>query len=84
MPAAFDADQLIRRFDLINERFRRIEAQLEILSQKAGVPFDLPADEVPPEVVQLAQQGKQLEAIKKYRELTGADFDTARNAVLVL
>lgn len=36
------------------------------------------------EVVQLAEAGKQLEAIKKHRELTGADFDTARNAVLAL
>jgi ribosomal protein L7/L12 len=36
---------------------------------------------VPPEVVALARAGKKLDAIKRYRELTGIDFDHARAVV---
>ena len=39
MPAQYDAEQLKRRFDLINERLRGVEAQLALLSEKAGVPY---------------------------------------------
>jgi ribosomal protein L7/L12 len=81
MPAAYEAADLNRRFSQINERFRAIEEQLAVLSQQAGVPYAAPADEVPTEVLQLAQSGDQMGAVKKYRELTGADFDTARQVV---
>ena len=81
MPAAYEAADLNRRFGQINERFRAIEEQLAVLSRQAGVPYTPPVDEVPPEVAQLAQAGDQMGAIKKYRELTGADFDAARQVV---
>jgi ribosomal protein L7/L12 len=81
MPAAYDAADLNRRFGQMDERFRAIEAQLEVLSRQAGVPYTPPAAEVPPEVAQLAESGDQMGAIKKYRELTGVDFDQARQVV---
>jgi ribosomal protein L7/L12 len=39
---------------------------------------------VPEEVVALAGEGKQLEAMKRYRELTGANMDQARDVVVGL
>ena len=81
MPAAYEAADLNRKFAKINERFRAIEEQLAVLSRQAGVPYTAPSEEVPPEVLQLSQAGDQMGAIKKYRELTGADFETARDAV---
>jgi hypothetical protein len=81
MPAAYEAADLQRIFGRMTDRMRAIEEQLALLSEKAGVPYDKPGDDAPPEVVELARAGKQLEAIKKYRELTGADFDTARTVV---
>ena len=61
----------------IDERLRRIEAQLELLSEKAGIPFVAPASVIPPEVVELARANKRIEAIKRYRELTDATLDEA-------
>jgi hypothetical protein len=81
MPAAYEAADLQRIFGRMNERLRAIESQLAILSEKAGVPYEQPGAEVPPEVVELAHAGKQMEAIKRYRELTSADFDQAREVV---
>ena len=81
MPAAYQADDLQRIFQRINDRMRAIEAQLGILSEKAGVPYDQPGEDVTKEVVDLARAGKTLEAIKLYRELTNADFETARDVV---
>lgn len=84
MPAEFQAEQLIRRFDAINERLRNIEAQLSVLSEKAGVPYEAPSEGAPPDVVELARNGDTLGAMKRYRELTGADGDKAREVVLGL
>jgi ribosomal protein L7/L12 len=81
MPAAYEAADLQRIFGRITDRLRAIESQLAVLSAHAGVPYDQPGEDAPPEVVELARQGKQLEAIKRYRELTNADFDTARDVV---
>ncbi len=84
MPAAYDAEDLNRRFAAINERLRAIEGQLAIVSEKAGVPYAAPGTDVPPDVLELAQAGKQMEAIVRYRELTNADLETARNVVSAL
>ena len=84
MPAAYEAADLNRRFQQINERLRAIEAQLALLSEKAGVPYEAAVDDVPPDVIALAEAGKQMEAIKRYRELTNADFEKARDVVSAL
>jgi hypothetical protein len=81
MPAAYEAADLQRIFGRITDRLRAIEEQLAVLSRQAGVPYEKPGDDVPPEVVELARAGKQMDAIKLYREMTQADFDTARAVV---
>lgn len=68
-------------FERVNKRLRAIEEQLALLSEKAGIPYTMPGAGVSPEVIALVREGKTLEAIKKYRELTGADFATANEVV---
>jgi ribosomal protein L7/L12 len=80
MPA-FNEAMIGIQFDRIGERLRAIEAQLALLSEKAGVPYESPSAGVPGEVVELVRGGKTLEAIKRYRELTGAGSDEAREVV---
>ena len=81
MPAAYDAGDLQRIFRQINDRIRAIEEHLVVLSEKAGVAYSLPSEGLPKEVIELARAGKTLDAIKLYREMTNADFETARAAV---
>ena len=81
MPAAYDASTLKSTFEQINKRLRAIEAQLQRLSDAAGIDYEQPGEGIPPEVVELAVDGKQLEAIKLYREMTQADFQTAKTVV---
>jgi hypothetical protein len=63
------------------ERIRRLEEQVRLLSQKAGVPFDDGTSGVPDEVVELARTDKRIHAIKRYMEITGADIHTAQRVV---
>jgi ribosomal protein L7/L12 len=81
MPAAYQAGDLQQIFQRINDRIRAIEEHLVVLSEKAGVAYSLPSEGAPKEVVELARAGKTLEAIKLYRELTNADFESAKAAV---
>lgn len=81
MPAAYDAEDLQRRFAAVSERMSAIEAQLAALSEKAGVPYEAPADQVPAEVTEMLSQGDTRGAMKRYRELTGAGADDARKAL---
>jgi ribosomal protein L7/L12 len=80
MPA-FNEALIGVQFERINERFRAIEAQLSLLSEKTGVPYTNPSADVPAEVVELARTGDTLKAVKLYRELTGAGSDEAREIV---
>jgi ribosomal protein L7/L12 len=50
----------------------------------AGYPYAPFNSGMPPEVEQLARAGKTLEAMKLYREVTGASFEQAKAAVTVL
>jgi ribosomal protein L7/L12 len=63
------------------ERFRAIEAQPALISEKLGIPYENPADTVPREVVELVQAGKRIEAVKRYRQLTNAGVDEAREVI---
>jgi ribosomal protein L7/L12 len=84
MPGAYDSNTLSRHFQQVNERLARLEEQMALVSEKLGLPFELPTSDVPLEVVSLVREGKRLEAVKRYRELTGADFDEARSVVELL
>lgn len=81
MPGAYDQKSIEFHFAETNRRLREAEAQIARLSEHAGIDYELPNAEVPQEVVDLAQSGKVLEAMKLYREQTGADADTARTVV---
>jgi ribosomal protein L7/L12 len=86
MPGEYSQASLEAHFEVTNRRLDRIEAQLVLVSQTAGVPYATYADSlnVPDEVVTLARSGKQLDAIKRYRELTGANIDQAREVIIGL
>ena len=80
MDAAYNEALIGVQFERINERLRAIEAQLELLSDKAGVPYDRSGKDLPEDVAELATAGKGLEAMKRYRELSGADAKEARRS----
>jgi ribosomal protein L7/L12 len=81
MPGDFNQERLSARFEGINQRLREIESQLAVLSERAGVAYEEPTAEVPEDVVELARAGKTIEAVKRYRELTNASADDAREVV---
>lgn len=86
MPGEYSQASLASHFEVTNRRLDRIEAQLVLISKTAGVPYATYADSlnVPDEVVALARAGKQLDAVKRYRELTGANIDQAREVIVGL
>jgi ribosomal protein L7/L12 len=68
----------------INERIRALEAHAERVGRQVGVPFGDPtagSGGMPEDVVALARAGKKIEAIKRYRELTGLGLREAKDAV---
>ena len=66
------------------ERLERIEAQVKLISDRLGIPFDLPSSNLPIEVAGLVHEGKRIEAIKLYREMTGCSLEEARDAVAAI
>jgi hypothetical protein len=67
--------------DRYNARILRLENQVKLLSDRLGIPFDDGSSGMPPEVVQLARDGRKIEAIKVYRDLTGAGLAESKQAV---
>jgi hypothetical protein len=63
------------------ERLDYIEKYLIDLGQVAGYRYTPFSTGLPPEVAELAQAGKTLEAVKLYRQLTNANFGQAKAAV---
>ncbi|MFN8123250.1 MAG: hypothetical protein U0237_12560 [Thermoleophilia bacterium] len=84
MAQVYNDAQLSSFVDQIFTRLRAIEDQLRRVSDAAGVPWVTAADGAPPEVLELARAGKRLDAIRRYRELTGADLETAKGVVEAL
>jgi ribosomal protein L7/L12 len=75
--------------ELMNKRMDWIEETLQNLARIEGLsyvmmgradhrPDDIP---VPQEVVDLVSAGKKMDAVKRYRELTGLGFAEAQAAV---
>jgi hypothetical protein len=65
----------------IKAHLDRVEAQVMLISQKLGLPYEIEQLSIPQEVVDLARAGQRLQAIAKYRELTNTDLDEARQIV---
>jgi large subunit ribosomal protein L7/L12 len=67
------------------EWISRLERQVIRLSQAAGIPYEHEAPatsgEVPLDVIDLAASGNKIAAIKRYREITGADLAAAKQVV---
>ncbi|MBS1878875.1 MAG: hypothetical protein JST31_05135 [Actinobacteria bacterium] len=64
------------------EQVDRIERQVELISQKLGIPYESGrGGAVPEEALQLARSGDRQGAIAKYRELTGAGLGEAAAAI---
>jgi ribosomal protein L7/L12 len=81
MGGTYSQQQLELKFNSISERLAAIEAQLKTLSDGAGVSYEEPFAELPPDVLELARTGKKMEAAKLYRELTGAGGKESIEAV---
>lgn len=81
MSGVYSEETIAAYFANTNRRLAAIEAQLELISTTVGVAYSTPLADVPEEVIELAQAGKGIEAVKRYRELTGANFDQAREVV---
>lgn len=61
------------------DRLRRIEAQLEVLSRQAGVPYDRPGADLPPSVREFALNGKMIQAVQELMKLTGVSMAEAKH-----
>ena len=81
MGGTYSQQQLELKFNAISERLAAVESQLKTLSDQAGVSYEEPFAELPPEVIELARSGDKMGAAKRYRELTGADGKEAIEAV---
>jgi hypothetical protein len=81
-------DEIGPALEVIGKRLDHIEGHLEHLGRAVGyryVRFNAQASsQLPPEVLELARDGKTLEAIKAYRAATGASLEDARAAVMGL
>jgi ribosomal protein L7/L12 len=84
MPAEYTPESIAAHIAHTNRRLEAIENHLAVVSQQIGIPYTPPTIGAPAEVRQLAQAGKTIDAIKKYRELTGASFEDAREVVMGL
>ena len=84
MSGAYDSSTLSHMFAQVGERLEAIEAQLAVLSEKAGVPYTTPNEDIPQAIVDLVHAGNKMEAIRQYRVMTGASLDESRRVVELL
>jgi hypothetical protein len=66
------------------KRLDYIEEHLVHMGKAVGYSYAPMNADVPPEIKELVRAGKTLEAMKLYREATGASFDQAKSVVLSL
>jgi len=66
------------------ERLDYIEEHLVHLGEAVGHRYTPTNTGIPPEVKELARAGKTVEALRLYRELTGASLEQAKAVVLSL
>ena len=58
----------------------RVEAKLDLLLRNAGLQFD-PYEGLPAPVVEAIRRGNKIEAIKHYRQTTGAGLKDAKEFI---
>ena len=54
----------------------RIESKLDLLLKQAGIKYD-PYKNIPSDVADAVRRGAKIEAIKRYRELSGTSLKEA-------
>lgn len=83
MDDALQAQQTSARITDVNRRIEAVEWNIARLLTQAGMSWEEPpAPEGPDaEIVALVQAGNTLEAIKRYREITGVGLAEAKAAV---
>ncbi|HET9197711.1 MAG TPA: hypothetical protein VFN92_05575 [Solirubrobacterales bacterium] len=79
--SVYNEAQLSSFVDQVFARLRKIEEQVAVLSEKAGVPYEAPSKSVPAEVARLVEEGDRLGALRKYRELSGCGAEEAKEVV---
>jgi ribosomal protein L7/L12 len=67
-----------RKLGRVDRRLARVERKLDAIADRLGVSTEEPELA---EVTALLRQGKKIQAIKAYRDRTGADLKEARDAV---
>lgn len=67
-----------RRLTRVDRRLARMETKLDAIAEKLGVVVEEPGLD---EVVALVREGRKIQAIKVYREHTGAGLKDAKDAV---
>jgi hypothetical protein len=77
---------LVSRMDSFDaERLDRLERQVSLINQRLGIAPEIaditPSSQFPPAFYEAIQRGEPIHAIKIYRQVTGADLRTAKNAV---
>lgn len=67
----------------INERLRDLEANLRRVLTHLDMEWQqpTPTEGIPEEVLALVRDGNQIEAVKRYRELTGCSLGEANDIV---
>ena len=65
----------------IIERLQRLERNVKLLAERAGVEIEDPSRGVDPDILELVQSGQRMQAAKLYMERTGADFVAAQRFV---
>ncbi|MEU2792659.1 hypothetical protein [Streptomyces sp. NPDC007100] len=73
------ASTMDARHKTLERRLRRMDRKLDLIMEHLGVEETGP--EGIAEIDALLHKGKKIEAIKRYRELTGADLVEAKEAV---
>ncbi|MFI2377102.1 hypothetical protein ACH5AO_18795 [Streptomyces sp. NPDC018964] len=62
----------------VDRRAARVERKLDTVMRHLGLQEEIPGRE---EILDLVRRGKKIQAIKLYRETTGADLVEAKQAV---
>jgi hypothetical protein len=66
----------------LGQRVARLERRVAFLMEQLGVEYrDPPHPDVSPEIVDLVRRGRKIEAIKLYRQETGAPLRQAKEFI---
>lgn len=71
-----------REITELKQRVTKLESQMVFLLRNLGVAYpDVPAGTASPEVMELLRRGQKIEAIKRFREETGAGLKDAKEFI---